>query len=577
MANGRVERRLAVIMATDVVGYSRLVEADETRTLDAIKRLQASILTPSIAARGGRVVKLMGDGALVAFNSAVDAVDCAISLQEELASDQKELMLDDRIVLRIGINLADVVIEGDDLLGDGVNVAARLEEAAEPGGICVADIVHRQLGPKNRSAFLDGGEISLKNIARAVHVWHWRYAQRAGPAALPARQRTSIAVLPFENLSGAPDQDFFSDGISEDIIGGIARFRSLSVIAATSSFSFRGESADLKEIGRKLNAAYLVAGSVRRAGARMRITARLVEAASGTHLWSEHYDRELTDIFAVQDEVTRTIVSTLVGQIECADVRQALRKPTASLAAYESYLRGLVHIRGYGPDDNRQACLMFEAALERDPQFALAQAYLALARMALHGYANAPRDVLDNALALARRAVCLDEGEGGCQRLLALVHVNRREFELAERHYRRAYQLNPNDANTLVQMGGLLARRGKLEEAIEWISEGFRLNPFPPPWYCAALGNALYILGRYEEAAAALKELPNPGPFTFARLVACYAQAGDTGATEAAKAQLLNLCPDFSTEDFIRRGLLLERPEQLDLFRQGLLKAGLPT
>ncbi|MBP1887415.1 adenylate/guanylate cyclase domain-containing protein [Sinorhizobium mexicanum] len=575
MVDERVERRVAVIMATDIVGYSRLMEADETATLEAVKRLQASILSPNIAARGGRIVKLMGDGSLVVFSSAVDAVDCAISLQEELVSDQKDVALDDRILFRIGINLADVVIDGDDLFGDGVNVAARLEASAEPGGICIADIVHRQLGAKCRSDFRDGGETALKNIARPVHVWHWGHAPMAGPSTSPAA-RTSIAVLPFENLSGAPDQDFFSDGITEDIIGGLARFRSLSVIAASSSFSFRDKGVGLREIGIRLGVTYLVEGSVRQSGERIRITAQLVEATSGKHLWSEHYDRSVTDIFAVQDEVTRMIVSTLAGHIESADVRQALRKPTTSLAAYEFYLRGVVHMRSYGVDDNRQARMMFEAALERDPQFALAHAYLALSTIALHGYANAPPDILDAALALARKAVLLDEGESGCERLLALIHTNRREFDLAERHYRRAYQLNPNDANTLVQMGGLLARRGKIEEAIRWIDEGFRLNPFPPPWYSAALGNALYILGRYDEAAAALNELPNPGPFTCARLVACYAQSGDTAATDAAKARLLKLSPDFSTADFIRRGLLLERAEQRELFRQGLLKAGLP-
>ncbi|MQX17576.1 adenylate/guanylate cyclase domain-containing protein [Sinorhizobium terangae] len=576
MMNERVERRVAVIMATDIVGYSRLMEADETSTLDAVKRLQASILSPNIAARGGRIVKLMGDGSLVVFSSAVDAVDCAISLQEELASDQKDVALDDRILLRIGINLADVVIEGGDLFGDGVNVAARLEASAEPGGICVADIVHRQLGAKCRSDFRDGGEVALKNIARPVHVWHWRDAPMAGPSTSSPAARMSIAVLPFENLSGAPDQDFFSDGITEDIIGGLARFRSLSVIAASSSFSFRGKEAGLKEIGKRLSATYLVEGSVRRSGERIRITARLIEAASGAHLWSEHYDRSVTDIFAVQDEVTRMIVSTTVGQIESANVRQALRKPTTSLAAYEFYLRGLVHMRSYGPDDNEQARLMFEAAIERDPQFALAHAYLALARLALRGYANAPADILDAALALARKAVRLDEGDSGCERLLGLIHYFRRDFELAERHYRRAYQLNPNDANTLVQMGGLLTRRGRLDEAMRWIDEGLRLNPFPPQWYSVTLGNTLYILGRYEEAAAALKEQPNPGQFTCARLVACYAQSGNAAATEEAKARLLKLCPDFSTDDFINRGLLLERPEQRELFRQGLLKAGLP-
>ncbi|MCZ4092345.1 adenylate/guanylate cyclase domain-containing protein [Sinorhizobium psoraleae] len=576
MANERVERRLAVIMATDIVGYSRLMEADETSTLTAMKRLQGSIVAPNIAARGGRIVKLMGDGSLVVFSSAVDAVDCAISLQEELASDQKDVAIDDRILFRIGINLADVVIEGDDLFGDGVNVAARLEATAGPGGICIADVVHRQLGVKNCSAFWDGGEIVLKNIARPVHVWHWKDAPTVGPSTYSAA-RTSIAVLPFENLSGSPDQDFFSDGITEDIISGLARFRSLSVVAASSSFSFRGKDAGLGEIGKRLSATYLVEGSVRRSGERMRITARLIEAASGTHLWSEHYDRSVTDIFAVQDEVTRMIVSTLVGQIESADVRQALRKPTTSLAAYEFFLRGLVHIRGYGADDNEQARMMFEAAVERDPQFGLAHAYLALARLALHGYANAPADILDAALALAQKAVRLDAGDSGCERLLALMHYFRRDFELAERHYRRAYQLNPNDANTMVQMGGLLARRGRLVEAMQWIDEGLRLNPFPPQWYSVTLGNTLYILGRYDEAAAALKEQPNPGQFTCARLVACYAQAGNAAATEEAKARLLKLCPDFSTEDFITRGLLLERPEQREMFREGLLKAGLPA
>ncbi|MEI2296508.1 adenylate/guanylate cyclase domain-containing protein [Ensifer sp. MJa1] len=577
MVNERVERRLAVIMATDVVGFSRMAEADEIRTLGTMKRLQASILSPEITGRGGRVVKLMGDGSLVAFNSAVEAVDCAIALQQALASDQHQQPPDDRFLLRIGINLADVVVEGDDLLGDGVNVAARLQASAAPGGICIADAVHRQLGAKNIKTFLDGGEINLKNILRPVHVWHWAEAPAIGPSASQIAARTSIAVLPFENLNGAPDQDFFSDGITEDIIGGLARFRSLAVTAASSSFSFRGKTTDISEIGRKLGVTYLVEGNVRRAGARIRISARLIEAASGAHLWSDHYDRDLTDIFAVQDEVTRTIVSLLVGQIESADLRQALRKPATSLAAYEYFLRGQMHMRGYAPDDNRLAHAMFKEAVDRDPHFALAHSYLALSDLARHGYGNAPPEILDEALAIARKAVALDESEGGCQRLLALVHVNRREFDLAERHYRRAYLINPNDANTLVQMGGLYARRGNLAEAMEWIDEGFRLNPFPPPWYSATLGNALYILGRFDEAAAALKELPNPGAFTLARLVACHAQSGNTAAVEKIRRQLLQLKPDFSTEDFVQHGLLLEQDELRDLFRQGLLKAGLPA
>ncbi len=574
MAKRRVERRLAAILASDVVGYSRLMEADETATIATIRRFQSSILSPSVASHGGRIIKLLGDGALVAFDSAVDAVACAISIQLKLQPQRRGRRSEAPLTLRIGVNLADAVIDGEDLLGDGVNVAARLEGTAAAGGICISDQVFQQLDASKRSAFADGGEIALKNIARPVHVWHWKDAP-ARPSAGSLARPTSVAVLPFENLGGSSEQDLFSDGIAEDIIAGLARFRLLTVIDASSSFRFHDRHHDLKAIGTKLGVTYLVVGSLRRAGQRVRIAAQLVEAASGARLWSEHYDREVEDIFAVQDEVTRMIVSTLVGQIESADVRQALRKPPASLAAYECYLRGLVHIRGYGKDDNQQALAMFEAAVEKDPQFGPAHAHLALAKIAVNGYANSPQTVLDEALSLARKAVTLDEGDSGCQRMLALIHVNRREFELGERHYRRAYRINPNDANTLVQMGGLLARRGKLEEAMEWIDEGFRLNPFPPPWYSATLGNALYLLGRYEEAAAALEELPNPGPFTCARLVACYAKAGDAAATERARASLLALCPDFSIEDFIQRGLLLERPEQLELFREGLRMAGL--
>lgn len=576
MAKDRVERRLAAIMATDIVGYSRLIEIDETDTLDTIKRLKSSIFNPTIAIHGGRIVKLMGDGALVVFNSAVDAVNCGVSVQNDIGLDQRQVSPDRRVLLRIGINLADVVVEGDDLFGDGINVAARLEALAHPGGICIADIVQRQLAGKSGLAFEDGGEMSLKNIARRVRVWHWMESPTVGPASLQLTDRPSIAVLPFENFSGHPDETSFSDGITEDIITGLARFRSLSVVAANSSFNFRGKPISLKEIGRQLGVAFLVEGSIRRAGDRIRVTAQLIEAANGEHHWAERFDRGLTDVFAVQDEVAKMIVSTLVGRIEEAKFQQSLRKPTVSLAAYEFYLRGVAHLRGHGDDDNQQACRMLESALERDPRFALAYAYLALARVALHGYADAPVEILDNAYVMAKKAVALDGQESNCHRLLAVVCTFRREFEIAERHFRRAYQLNPNDANGLVQMGGLLARRGRLEEAMEWINEGMRLNPFPPSWYYAVLANALYLSEHYDEAALALSELPNPGPYTHARLAACYAQSHRLSEAQVEVALVLRDRHSFSTDDFLKRVVVLERPDHRELLRQGLLKAGLP-
>ena len=325
----RVERRLAAIMATDIVGYSRLIETDEAaharRDQEPFARRSSD---PLIADHRGRIVKLMGDGAIVEFGSVVDAVACAVAVQEGVTVHQREVPPESRIVFRIGINVGDVVVEGGDLLGDGVNIAARLEALAEPGGICIADAVQKQLAGKTDFAFEDTGERTLKNIAQPVRVWRW--AKEPTPAAagapLPLPDRPSIAVLPFDNLSGQPEETYFSDGITEDIITGLARFRSLFVVARNSSFAFRGKPTSLAEIGRQLGVAYLLEGSIRRAGERVRVTAQLLEADTGMHIWADRYDRGLEDIFAVQEEVARTIVSTLVGRIQDASLQKSLRQ-----------------------------------------------------------------------------------------------------------------------------------------------------------------------------------------------------------------------------------------------------------
>jgi TolB-like protein len=354
MTNMRVERRLAAILAADIVGYSRLVEADETRTLAEIRRVRADLFDPLVAEYRGRIVKLMGDGAMLEFGSVVEAVSFAVALQTGMTSDQAAVEPERRIVFRVGINLGDVVVEGDDLYGDGVNVAARLESLADPGGICIAENVRKQLAGKTSVEFEDAGERNLKNIAEPVRVFRWATAARTERPLKPP-EKPSIAVLPFDNMSGQPDDTYFSDGITEDIITGLARFRSLFVIARNSSFAFRGKPVDMAEIGRRLGVAYLLEGSVRRAGQRVRITAQLIEAASGAHLWAERYDRSLDDVFAVQDEVARMIVSALVGRIEDVGLMRTTRAPTDSLGAYDCLLRGLAYFRGYGDDDNRKA------------------------------------------------------------------------------------------------------------------------------------------------------------------------------------------------------------------------------
>jgi TolB-like protein/class 3 adenylate cyclase len=352
MTNIRVERRLAAILAADIVGYSRLVEADEARTLAEIRRIRSDLFDPLVAEYRGRIVKLMGDGAILEFSSVVEAVTFAVALQTGMSSDQAGAGPEQRIVFRVGINLGDVVVDGDDLYGDGVNVAARLESLADPGGIYIAENVRKQLAGKTSVEFEDAGERSLKNIAEPVRVFRWVSAARAQRPLTPPK-KPSIAVLPFDNMSGQPDDVYFSDGITEDIITGLARFRSLFVIARNSSFAFRGKPVDMAEIGRRLGVLYLLEGSVRRAGERVRITAQLIEASSGAHLWAERYDRRLDDVFTVQDEVARMIVSALVGRIEDIGLKRSARAPTDSLDAYDCLLRGLAYFRGYGDDDNR--------------------------------------------------------------------------------------------------------------------------------------------------------------------------------------------------------------------------------
>jgi TolB-like protein/class 3 adenylate cyclase len=577
MANVRVERRLAAIMAVDIVGYSRLVETDEARTLAEIRRLRAQILDRIVADHKGRLVKMMGDGAIIEFGSVVDAVACAVALQEDVTSDQAQIPSEHRIVYRVGINLGDVVVDGDDLLGDGINIAARLEALADPGGICISDTVQKQLAGKSSVAFEDIGERKLKNMAQPIRVFRWTEAAVAAVRgmSLPLPDKPSIAVLPFDNLSGQPEETYFSDGVTEDIITGLARFHSLFVIARNSSFAFRGKAIDAAEIGRRLGVSYLLEGSVRRAGERVRISAQLVEAAGGAHVWAERYDRSLGDVFAVQDEVAQMIVSALVGRIEDADLKRLARTPTDSLTAYDCLLRGLAHFRGYAEDDNQRACEMFERAMVLDPHYAVAHAYLALARIAMCGYASAPAKVLAAARALGTRAVELDPQESRCHRMLGLVCLFGRDHDAAEHHLRRSIDLNPSDADGLMQMGYLMALRGRAD-ALGWMEAAIRLNPFHPLWYNADLGVALYTLRRYAEAAQAFKRLSDRWQWSSARLAACYAHLGQLKEAQAQAAAVMRFRPDFSTAEFLRNSTLLEREEDREHLRDGLIKAGLP-
>ena len=581
MANVRVERRLAAIMAIDIVGYSSLVEKAEARTLSAIKALRSHVIDTLIADHGGRVVKLTGDGAIMEFVSTVDAVACGVALQQAIIADQRDVPAERRIVFRIGINVGDVVVESGDLLGDSVNVASRLEAIAEPGGISIADAVYKQLAGKTDFAFEDAGEHTLKNIAQPVRVWRWAsdplLPTAVSPLSLP--DRPSIAVLPFDNMSGQPEETYFSDGITEDIITGLARFRSLFVIARNSSFAFRGKAVEMAEIARRLGVSYLLEGSVRRSGQRLRITAQLIEAA-GAHLWAERYDRDIDDIFAVQDEVAQTIVATLFGRIEAARHQQSLRKPTVSLAAYDFLLRGCVHLRGYAHDDNEQALRLFDKAVELDPRYAVAHAYSGLTSVLLDRQRNAglvSGEVLDAALDKALTGLRLDPQESRCHRFLVIIHLLRKEFDLAEYHAHQGLAVNPNDADQMSGMGLVMTARGRPEDALAWHKKAIRLNPFHPPYYDQGLGKALYLMRRYLEAIQAYTRISGSNLSIRAQLTVCYAYAGQVAEARAQVDQLLAEQPNLGAADYAARDFVFERPEDREHFRQGLILAGLPA
>ena len=387
MAEAKVQRRLAAIMAADVAGYSRLMGVDEEGTLAALKELRRELADPKIKEHRGRIVKTTGDGLLVEFASVVDAVRCAVEVQREMAERNAGVPEEQRIQFRIGINLGDIIKDGRDIYGDGVNVAARLEALAEPGGICVNRVVRDQVRDKLDFAFEDAGEQRVKNIARPLRVYHVRPGRVAGetmsaaqpPLALP--DKPSVAVLPFTNMSGDPEQEFVSDGIAEDVITALSHYPSLFVIARNSTFTYKGRAVDVKQVGRELGVRYVLEGSVRKAGNRIRVTAQLIEAGTGNHVWADRYDRDLADIFAVQDEITHALTTALAPAIADAELRRAMRKPPESLDAWAAYQRGLWHLSKANPDDDTIAQNFFRQAIDLDPTFAAGYSALALAQL----------------------------------------------------------------------------------------------------------------------------------------------------------------------------------------------------
>ncbi len=538
MTTPQVERRIAAVLVADVVGYCRLIELDEARTLAAVKELWVALFQPLIAENRGRIVKLMGDGLIAEFGSIVGAVACAAAVQIELATRQQDVSVERRIMLRIGVNVGDVVVEGDDLLGDGVNIAARLEQLCPPGTVLISGSAHEHLSGKLDIRFNFAGEQHLKNIARPVKTY---CMEAVGSTVisphLSERQsdRPAIAVLPFDNMSGDPDQAYFSDGITEDVITELSRFSELMVIARNSSFAFRGRSMDLREIGRLLGAGYIVEGSVRRSGGRVRITVQLIEATSGTHLWAERYDRAIEDVFAVQEEISQNIVATVAQRVREDREVAARRRPPEDMRAYDLFLQGNRLMDDFTPGTQERVLSLFERAIQIDPTFARAYTGLAYAYLnrAIDSGVGVPREKDDNrvkALNLAEQALALDPNDPKVHCTLGFMCLTWRYFDRAERHVDLARSMNPNDPIIQIIWAWMQGCLGRPERALPAAQIAFRINPRHPSWYNYYLSHILFQLGRYSEAAVLLEQRtfdsPTRHPRDMAWRAAAYAHLG---------------------------------------------------
>jgi adenylate cyclase len=588
MAEERVERRLTAILAADVAGYSRLMAADEEGTLAALKRLRREVADPKIEQHRGRIVNTAGDGLLSEFASVVDAVRCAVEVQREMAARNTGVQAERRIDLRIGINLGDIMIDDNDIFGDGVNVAARLESLAEPGGICVSRVVRDQVRDKLAITFEDMGEQQVKNIARPVRAYRALLAETAGrpsilseavaPWALP--DRPSIAVLPFHNVSGDPEQEYFVDGITEDIITALSKWRWFLVIARNSTFAYKGKSVDLKEVGRELGVRYILEGSMRRSGQRVRISSQLINIDTGTHLWAERYDRDLTDIFSVQDDITSRVAAAIEPALSRAEIQRVIAKRPEHMGAWDYCQRGFWHVHKGTRTEGITAHGFFKQALALDPN--LADAHLGLARAlivqwdygSVEDFAPFVRQARESAL----QAVALDSENPQAQYVLAQTSLWAGDARAAIAHARRAIELNANFALGHFYLGIALSLDGRHEEALEAIETGWRLSPRDPraSTWLANKARVFYHLGRYEEAINTALSARRVRPHAYGALVliASYAQLGrDKEARNAlADMRALPAGSEKTTRWYLDRySDLVAREHMAD----GLRKAGL--
>jgi len=588
MNSGRepVERRLAAILAADVAGYSRLMGEDEEGTLAALKAIRRELGDPRITEHRGRIVKTTGDGMLVEFPSVVDAVRCAVEVQREMALRNTEIPAERRIEFRFGINLGDIIIEDDDIYGDGVNVAARLEALAEPGGICVSRVVRDQVRDKLDFAFEDLGEQQVKNIARPIRVYRIPIAENVAskvPLALP--DKPSLAVLPFQNMTGDAEQEYFVDGIVEEITTAISRLPWLFVIARNSSFTYKDKTVDVKHVARELGVRYVLEGSVRKAGNRVRITGQLIDTMTGGHIWADRFDGALDDIFELQDRVASNVVGAIEPRLVVSEMDRAARKPAESLDVYDLYLRALAHVHKYTEEDMREAINLMKRALLISPSYAPAAAMIGWCRMfqRLQGWGPLSNAEVAEAVRLALQAI--EAGKDDPDTLWMGGHVISflsGDHATAAGVVDRALILNPNCAHAWMLKGYVSFFQNRWGPAIEAFERAMRLSPLDPLGYLFAAGIGLAHLGvgRYEEALQwvdrSSRELPRYVTSLRLKVVLC----AHLGRMEEARywlRRMLDLQPDMTIAWFEEYTTAMRlRPEIRSIYVEGLRKAGLP-
>jgi adenylate cyclase len=577
-------RRLAAILAADVAGYSRLMGADEEGTHERLKAHFRELVDPKIGEHHGRIVKNTGDGLLAEFSSVVDAVRCAVEVQRGMIDRDPDLPEERRIRFRIGVNLGDVIVEEHDIFGDGVNIAARLEALAEPGGICVSRVVRDQVRDKVDFGFEDLGEQSVKNIARPVRVCRVRdsavsmiepLAAASQPLLLP--DKPSIAVLPFTNMSTDPEQEFFADGIAEDIITALSRYPSLFVIARNSTFTYKGRAVDVKQVARELGVRYVLEGSLRKSGNRIRATAQLVEAETGKHVWADRYDRDFADIFRVQDEITDAVTIAITPAIGAAEQQRVMRKPPGSLDAWGAYQRGLWHLDNFSAEDNALARKFFQQAVDLDPSFTGGYKGLCAVQSNEADYeGRGLSETLSSAEVLARRAVALDGADAEARSLLATALRRRGDYEGGLAEADRALKISPNLAGAHYAKGANLISAGRLREGIAAIDRSIRLDPRRSAVRFNQIALALYYSGEYEAAVdaanRAIRSSPNyPNPYRW--LAAALGQLGRIEEAGHALEKAIAIAP-AAFNLYARERLPWRRPEDYAHMLEGLRKAG---